>query len=153
MTSMGVESVVHVGIPVSDLERSLKFYRDVLGLALVETNESSGRRLAAGVDVPEAHMKSAHLDAGNTQIELLQYVHPVGESFDRRNNDVGATHVSFQVAELGAFYEHLRAHGVICNTPPNPSDDTPGMGWLYARDPDGITIEFNGPLLRKDDER
>ena len=86
------------------------------------------------------------LEAGNARIELLQYLNPVGKPFDRQNNDVGSMHVTFEVADIQATYDRLQELGVPCNTPPYPATYPEGWGWFYARDPDGITVEFNGPL-------
>ena len=71
---------------------------------------------------------------------------PLGCDFDSQNNDVGATHIALNVADLQATYDRLQALGVPCNTQPFPSSYPEGWGWFYARDPDGITVEFNGPL-------
>lgn len=141
-----VRAVAHIGIPVSDMERSLQFYHDALGLEIVSSREVSGERVSAGVQVPDARIKITLLEAGNAQLELLQYLNPVGRPFDRQNNDVGTAHVSFEVADIRATYDRLQALGISCNTPPFPSSYPEGWGWFYARDPDGITLEFNGPL-------
>jgi len=144
--SIKVQGIGHIGVPVSDMERSLWFYHDLLGLEIISGREVSGERVSAGVQVPDAWIKITLLEAGNTRLELLQYLHPVGEPFDRKNNDVGSAHLALQVADLQATYDRLQAAAVPCNTPPYPSSYPPGSGWFYARDPDGMTVEFNGPL-------
>lgn len=141
-----VRGIGHIGVPVSDMDRSLRFYHDLLGLEIISSREVSGERVSAGVQVPNAQIKITLLDAGNTRIELLQYLSPIGKEFDRQNNDVGSMHLTFEVADLQATYDLLREHGVPCNTPPFPSSFPPGTGWFYARDPDGMTVEFNGPF-------
>jgi catechol 2,3-dioxygenase-like lactoylglutathione lyase family enzyme len=146
VSHIDVQAVAHVGIPVSDIERSLQFYHEALGLEIVSVREISSERISAGVQVPDAQIKIALLDAGNARLELLQYVNPVGKPFDLQNNDVGASHIALNVADLQATYGRLQTLGVPCNTPPFPSSYPEGWGWFYARDPDGITVEFNGPL-------
>lgn len=145
---MGIEvqSIGHIGVPVSDMDRSLRFYHDLLGLEIISSREVSGERVSSGVQVPNAQIKITLLDAGNTRIELLQYLSPIGKGFDRQNNDVGSMHLTFEVADLQATYDLLQEHRVPCNTPPFPSSFPPGTGWFYARDPDGMTVEFNGPF-------
>jgi glyoxylase I family protein len=143
---MAIRGVAHIGIPVSDMERSLRFYHGVLGLQIIESGESSSEQISTGVQVPNARIKTTLLDVGNTQLELLQYASPAGRPFNRQNNDVGTTHVNFQVADIRVTYEKLQSFGVPCNTPPIRSGDSPGWGWFYARDPDGIPVEFFGPL-------
>ena len=85
-----------------------------------------------GYRSPEAQIKIALLEAGNARLELLQYLNPVGKQFDRQNNDVGATHIALNVADLQATYDRLQALGVSCNTQPFPSSYPEGWGWFYA---------------------
>ena len=146
MSHIDIQAIAHLGIPVSDIDQSLQFYHEALGLEIISIREVSGERISAGVQVSEAQIKIALLEAGNARLELLQYLHPVGVPFDRQNNDVGATHIALNVADLQATYDQLQALGVPCNTQPFPSSYPEGWGWFYARDPDGITVEFNGPL-------
>ena len=146
MSHIDIQAVAHLGIPVSDLDQSLQFYHDALGLEIISVREVSGERISAGVQVPDARIKIALLEAGNARLELLQYLNPVGKRFDRQNNDIGATHIALNVADLQATYDRLQALGVSCNTSPFPSSYPEGWGWFYACDPDGITVEFNGPL-------
>lgn len=139
-------TALHIGISVSDLKRSLHFYGDVLGLVVLSRREVSGDRLSAGVQVPNARIKIALIRATNIEFELLQYLHPPGKPFDRQNNEVGSFHVAFEVKDLLATYARLQEQGVPCNNAPYPVSNREGWGWFYARDPDGITLEFNGPL-------
>lgn len=146
MSEIKVRAIPHFGIAVSNLERALEFYHSALGLEIVSKREVSGEHIAAGVQVPNARIKIALLEGGNAKLELLQYLDPVGKPFDRPNSDAGSPHVTFEVTDLQATYDRLQALGVPCNAPPYPSSYPKGTGWFYARDPDGITVEFNGPL-------
>ena len=145
MTSTSV-AALHVGIPVSDMERALWFYRDLLGLTFISSREVSGERVSMGVGVPNAHIRIVLLDAGTIQLELLHYLNPPGRPFSGRNNDVGSMHVAFKVADLQGVYDRLQAAGIACNTAPLRSTYPEGWGWFYARDPDGMTVELSGPL-------
>ena len=60
--------------------------------------------------------------------------------------DVDASHIALNVADPPATYDRLQVLDGPCNTQPFPSSYPEGWGWFYARDPDGITVEFNGPL-------
>ena len=51
--------VQHIGIPVSDLERSLEFYQEILGLEFVFVAEGDGPEVSETVGVPDAHLKFA----------------------------------------------------------------------------------------------
>lgn len=149
MNKIEIEKVAHIGVPVMDMERSLAFYRDALGLKFLSTREVSGDHISGGVQVADAQIKITLLEAGNTIIELLQYLHPVGQAFDRQNNDAGSTHITFNVTDIQGTYERLQELGVPCNQPPYPASHPEGWAWFYARDPDGMTVEFNGPISEK----
>ena len=68
--------VHHTGYTVSDLDRSLAFYRDVLGCEVIATQEKEGGYLAAIVGYPEAHVRMAHLRVPGDEhvIELFEYL-------------------------------------------------------------------------------
>jgi catechol 2,3-dioxygenase-like lactoylglutathione lyase family enzyme len=144
---IGPERLHHIGIPVSNLERSLAWYREVLGLALRMQGPSSGEDISLAVQVPEAQMNVAFLAVGDhVLLELLEYTHPGGEPYGLTNADVGAVHVCFQVDDINAAYEKMTAAGVVFNHPPielGPhSGELAGYWFVYFRDPDGIQLEL-----------
>ena len=71
----------HTGFTVGDLDRSLAFYRDLLGLEVVATQEKQGGYLGAIVGYPDAHVRMAHLRApgGEHVVELFEYLAPEGD--------------------------------------------------------------------------
>lgn len=146
MPDIKVRAIPHVALAVSNLERSLEFYQKILGLEIVSKREIFGDHISVGVQIPDARIKVALLEGGNARLELLEYTNPVGQSFNRSNSDAGSPHVCFEVADLQATYERLQSLDIPCNAPPYPSSFPIGTGWFYARDPDGIAVEFNGPL-------
>jgi catechol 2,3-dioxygenase-like lactoylglutathione lyase family enzyme len=141
----------HTGYTVGDLDRSLAFYRDLLGLEVLATQEKQGGYLAAVVGYPDAHVRMAHLRApgGDHVVELFQYLAPDGERPGRLEPcNVGTSHLCFVVDDLHALYERLLAAGVdtfVC--PPEPIDTGINRGGfaLYLRDPDGIPVELFQP--------
>ena len=72
---MAVSRLHHTGYTVSDLDRSLVFYRDILGCEVIATQEKEGGYLAAIVGYPDAHVRMAHLrvPGGGHVIELFEY--------------------------------------------------------------------------------
>jgi catechol 2,3-dioxygenase-like lactoylglutathione lyase family enzyme len=140
----------HTSLTVSDLERSLKFYRDILGCEVLATQEKQGGYLAAIVGYPDAHVRMAHLRLpnGETLIELFEYLAPAGTKADVEPRNVGASHICFVVADLRETYAALRANGVDSFVSPPVFVDTGANagGWgVYLRDPDGIVLEFFQP--------
>ena len=140
-------SIVHSALSVSDLDRSISFYRDVLGLTLElgPTEITEGRELADGVGVPNARLRQAILAAEQGKVELIEYVHPPRPS-DKPppQNVLGAIHIAFKVNNAEAKMEELKAKGVEFHTPLNIIEDGPlkGWKWVYFKDPDGITLEL-----------
>lgn len=134
----------HVGVTVSDLERSLAWYREVFGLVPDVDETGSGPDLCATVQVPDVNLRFAFLHVGNTRIELLQYVTPAGSPFDMRNNDVGAAHICLVVDDVQASYDRLTAAGFAFNAPPLHLHDgvMAGHTIVYLRDPEGIQLEL-----------
>jgi catechol 2,3-dioxygenase-like lactoylglutathione lyase family enzyme len=137
----------HIGIPVSDLERSIAWYVEVLGLVLNKRAPSSGEALSLAVQVPEARMNVAFLSVGDhVLIELLEYTQPRGKPFALGNNDVGAVHVCFEVDDIRAAHSELTAAGITFNHPPielgPDAGDLEGYWFVYFRDPDGVQLEL-----------
>lgn len=143
----------HTGYTVSDLDRSVAFYRDLLGCEVIATQEKEGGYLAAIVGYPDAHVRMAHLrvPGGEHVLELFQYLAPPGEKADVEPRNVGASHICFVVEDLASVYEALVERGVTSFVSSPVEVDTGinrgGFG-VYLRDPDGITVElFQPPRL------
>ena len=140
----------HTGYTVSDLDRSLVFYRDILGCEVIATQEKQGGYLAEIVGYPGAHVRMAHLRAGGGEhvIELFEYLSPLGQRVEIEPRNIGASHLCFLVDDLQAVYEQLVEQGVTSFvSPPIEVDtgiNTGGFG-IYLRDPDGIIVEIFQP--------
>ena len=100
----------HVGITVADLDASIRFYHDVLGLEFA--NEPSpwfdGEELSRGVGVPGAALRQVSLLVGDTTLELLEYRSPPSETEQPLgSNSRGASHVAFLVEDIEATKAEL----------------------------------------------
>ena len=141
-----IQGIHHTCITVSDLEGSIAFYRDLLGLELVMTEESerSGDDRSKALGVARAKVKLAILRAGDAQVELIEYVTAKGRPYDRHNNDTGAMHIAFQVADIDAVYQRMVDQGVRFTSPPTtiPAGPMAGWRWTYFFDPDGVSLEI-----------
>lgn len=140
----GVRRIHHVGITVADLDRSLVFYRDLLGMAVL--GRSDDEDVGAIVGLPGARVRAADLDAGNGQVvELLEYGSP-NEDRDAHGPDtVGSCHLSLQVADLRSALSRLADGGF--RPAGQPARLTEGGVWqdctvVYLRDPDGVFVEL-----------
>jgi len=148
-----ISGINHVGFTVTDLDRSLKFYTEVLGCTVVFQQEKKGGYLGAIVGYPEADVRMAQVQPpGNTaRIELFEYRQPETARKDLEPRNVGNAHICFVVDDLPKMYERLLEHNVSTFSEPVEIDtgvNTGGFG-LYARDPDGITIELFQPPKTK----
>jgi len=114
---MLIADIHHVSLNVSDVERSVAFYCDVLGLS----------------ELPRPRLRNpgAWLDAGNgRQIHLIRADVP---------DDLGQ-HVSFAVADLDATVAALTDAGVRISSPVHVGDTA--LRQSFANDPDGNRLEF-----------
>lgn len=135
----------HASVTVSDMERSLGFYRDLLGLQVVYDAEGGGPEISRIANVPGTWWRVVQLACAGCLVELIQYLSPPERvPYQARNNHAGASHVALVVDDLEAYYQHLTANGVVFNAPPYTLRGGDFDGWkvTYCRDPDGITVEL-----------
>jgi catechol 2,3-dioxygenase-like lactoylglutathione lyase family enzyme len=137
--------VHHIGITVSNLDRSLEFYRDVFGLDPgMIFNITSGPRQAAALDLPEHTQRVALMPVGDFVVELIEFT-PTRRDFDMRQDDVGYAYMSFGVNDLEEVYARLTERGLKFNSEPMVSADiepVAGSKFCILKDPDGKNIEF-----------
>lgn len=139
-----VTKVRHFGVVVSDVERSLRFYRDLLGLEIVQAAEESGTRIDNMLGLSNVSVKTVKMSAegGGSLVELLEFrSHP--RHFDpmREICSLGPSHLAFTVEDLDALYKRLLRSGVLFNAPPQLSPN--GYAKVaFCRDPDGTSIEL-----------
>ena len=136
----------HTGITVSNLERSLAFWRDVLGFEFSHAAHQKGELAREITGVEGAEIKLAVLKTpGGHKIELLEYLAPVDR---KRGNlrpcDVGFVHVALIVEDLDAALDRIAVSGWKTAGQPQILTKGPNAGKrvVYVRDPDGTTIEL-----------
>ena len=139
----------HTGITVSNLEKSLEFWREVLGFGLSHTAHQTGEMAKEITGVAGAEIKLAVLRAPDGhKIELLEYLAPPDRKHvNVRPCDVGAVHVALLVDDLDAVLERIAAFGWKAAGKPQLLTKGPNAGKrvVYIHDPDGTTIEFMQP--------
>ena len=138
----------HTGITVSNLERSLAFWRDVLGFELSHRAHQTGELAEEITGVPGAEISLAVLKAPGHKIELLEYLAPKDRKrIDVRPCDVGSAHVALTVDNLDAVLEKISTVGWKAAGKPQTLTTGPNTGKrvIYVRDPDGTIIEFMQP--------
>ncbi|MEN3369208.1 MAG: hypothetical protein V7609_1351 [Verrucomicrobiota bacterium] len=142
----------HTGITVSDLERSLAFWRDVLGFELSHRAHQTGELAAEITGVPGAEILIAVVKAPGHKIELLEYRAPADRKHvQARPCDVGSVHIALTVDDIDAVLSAIAAFGWKEAGEPQTLQSGPNAGKrvVYVRDPDGTTIEFMKPPVTK----
>ncbi|HEY3613539.1 MAG TPA: VOC family protein [Gaiellales bacterium] len=136
----------HVAITVSDLDRSLAFYRDALGLQEVERHRLEGEGISAMAGKPGVVMDVVRLTTGNPAailVDLQQYVQPEGPTSTAELGDVAHTHVCFVVNDIEAACAELRGRGVTLVSDPVSFELESGrLRVVFVKDPDGAVIEL-----------
>jgi catechol 2,3-dioxygenase-like lactoylglutathione lyase family enzyme len=139
--------VHHTGIIVKNLDRSIYFYHDLLGLPIQSEPSPwfSGEELARGVGVPGGSLRQVNLRVGDGSLELLEYGNrPDGDDTVPPQNRLGSMHIALRVDDIVAAVADLEAKGIAFLSAPNVVDDgvLAGWRWIYFLDPDGVTIEL-----------
>jgi len=145
---MTLKSTHHVGLVVRDLDRSIYFYHDLLGLSFANepTVWFEGPQLEKGVGVPGAVLRQVSFWVDETStLELIEYGNRPEESTRPvPNNYMGAAHVCFRVDDVFAKKAELEAKGVEFYSDVNVVDEGPleGWRWVYFSDPDELALEL-----------
>ena len=104
--------LTHVGICVSDLERSLRFYRDLLGFRFEHELAVEGEPSDTLLRLRDVKLHATYLVRDGVRIELLRFASPAAPPpHTRTMHEHGLTHLSFRVADLDATVAALRAAG------------------------------------------
>jgi catechol 2,3-dioxygenase-like lactoylglutathione lyase family enzyme len=133
----------HVGLSVASLERSIAFYRDVLGFTVDRILDvPPDMRLGDVVGLPPCTARIAHLTLGPAMLELFEYGEPQGRPIpaDRSHADHGFNHIGLTSTDTRADCTRLHALGVEFIG--EPLEFRPGVWIVYFRGPDGEICEL-----------
>ena len=156
---MRAKGVSHIAVCVSDLDRSLYFYRDLLGLAvrLHTTQEMARRPGAESAEMYQRPRESRTVanvwfdDPDTSQPFLVLTSHPGSqvEGEPIKLDQIGISHISFAVEDVRAYAEELMAKGVpLAGTLDSFTDAEGVMRTFFVYDPDGILVQFDQDLRR-----
>ena len=143
-----VHSVDSVAVSVSDLDRSVAFYRDVLGFATVSETEVAGDAYEHLYGVFGLRLRIARMQLGDETIELGQFLAPRGRPLpqDSRSNDRWFQHIAIIVSDMDKAYAWLRRNKVehASSGPqrlPDWNKSAAGIWAFYFKDPDEHPVE------------
>jgi len=148
---LDILNVAHCNVNCSNLERSIGFYRDFVGLAptahtLPEPQDGSGFGLTGDVQW-DAWMMSDGRGHMGTVVDLLEWKQPrpIGAPYPEPNH-LGMFRVCFSVPDIEQVHRRALARGIPCLSPPVDvpirSEHAPSVRALFTRDPDGTLVEF-----------
>ena len=154
---MKAKGVSHIALCVADLEKSLEFYRDILGLTVkMHTTQEMARRPGAeSAEMYERPRKARTVaniyfdEPTSPQPFLVLTSHPGDEVGGEpiKLDQKGISHLSFEVENVKAYAEELIGKGVpLAGTMEDFTDDSGNVRTIFVYDPDGILVQFDeGP--------
>jgi lactoylglutathione lyase len=144
---MGLQGFSHVGVCCSDLERSTRFYVDVLGFRELFTMEF-GDEVAKTMEIDGIRFESRMLRRDDVRLELLHWLEPEadGDRTRRRMTMFGMTHLCFRVDDVDDLAEAAEraggnVHRITLSVLEGMGVDGQPVKLLYLTDPDGVRIE------------
>ena len=149
-----VTGLNHCGIQVADLERSVAFYEQLLGVRaeLRWTKDSQTVQDLAGYPGLEVLGAAMRIPQSDVIFEILEYRNVDRTPVDPATANPGTSHVCFYVDDLQSLYARLLALGVEFISPPLVATSAPDRRVVYLIDPDGIRVELlqsNATLLEE----
>ncbi len=141
---MSILRMTHIGICVTDLDRSVRFYRDLLGFKWRSELRIQGEPTETLLRLRDVDLHAVYLERDGTRIELLHYVSPgaVGDGEPRPMNGRGLTHLSLRIDDFAATVSALRAAGVRILDETLLDFTAFASGAVFVCDPDGTLIEL-----------
>lgn len=141
---------MHVGLTVSDIDKSIEFYRDILGLNFKGEIVMEGKETDLLFGRKGCRARVAYLNGSDEifapPVELIQFTDSPSKSSDSSLFKTSISELCFRVKDIDAFYKHLTDNKVSCLSEPQFFDFTnEGFGKskaIYFKDPDGIILEL-----------
>lgn len=121
-----IGGIVHVGITVADLDRSVAFYRDVLGLRYVGEMTMQGEQTDRLFGFAQADARVAYLNGSETiaapPLEIIQFVHHRPHNIQANLKQISISEICFAVTDIEQSYQRLKAKGVEFLSAPQAFD-------------------------------
>jgi catechol 2,3-dioxygenase-like lactoylglutathione lyase family enzyme len=147
---MDATGISHIAVCVRDLDKSLAFYRDILGMEVVfdQVQDTTTGGLPHVYQHARQTRRTVHLKfgQGSTNPRLVVTSHPSEDPDGNpiKLDQVGLSHYSFSVPDTKALMAELTAKGVQLAAPPEVwTDDQGKVSSFYVYDPDGILVQFD----------
>lgn len=149
-----IGQIYHVGLTVSDLDRSVAFYRDILGLNYIGEILMEGKETDILFGKENSRARVAYLNGSdNTDMPPVELIQFTDSNIKKQNGDLFSASISelcLFTDDIDKTYRHLQENNVICLSEPQKFDfSSSGFGKskaFYFRDPDGIILEMMQPV-------
>jgi methylmalonyl-CoA epimerase len=129
----------HVGIAVGDLQASLAFFKDALGLHVESSEEVASQRVRA-----------TFLSTGQSTLEMLEPTapdSPIAKYLDKRGP--GLHHVALRVDDIDAALAHLKSRGVrLIDEKPRPGAENALVAFIHPSAANGVLVELKQPAAK-----
>ncbi|MCD6180010.1 MAG: methylmalonyl-CoA epimerase [Bacteroidales bacterium] len=130
---MKVKSIEHIGIAVENLEESIKYYEDILGLKCYAIEE-----------VEDQKVRTAFFKIGDIKIELLESTDvegPIGRFIEKKGQ--GVHHIAFAVDNVEESLREVERNGVkLIDKQPRKGAEDLQIGFLHPKSTGGVLTEF-----------
>lgn len=147
-----IHAVDHINLVVSNLDRSVQFYTELLGFQEIRRAHLEGEWIESIVGIKDVHADVVYIvaPAGEPRLELLCYQSPRGKAFPHNSfaNTIGLRHIAFRVKDIDSTIRRLNEAGVKVMSKPvsvpvsTIMHDSGHKILCYFLDPDGILLEL-----------
>jgi catechol 2,3-dioxygenase-like lactoylglutathione lyase family enzyme len=138
-----IKNLLHVGIGVFDLDATVKFYTEVMGMEVIYRAHNIGEKISRVVGVKEAELVVCVVGKGDLRLELIDYKNEKKKARAqyKDQDELGILHIAFAVTDIEKEYEKIRALGHEFNAPPTVAREN-GPRICYFKGPDKVIIEL-----------
>ena len=130
---MNISHIEHIGIAVKNIEESIKFYENVLGLKCYGIEE-----------IKDQKVKTAFFKLGETKIELLETTEPdgpIGKFIEKKGE--GIHHIALEVDNIEQSLREAELKGIrLIDNKPRPGAENFDIAFLHPKSTGGILIEL-----------
>jgi len=144
-----VKTIGAIGITVSDMEKSVQFYHEILGFKKISDTELYGEPYEQLQGIFGLRMRVVHMQLGDEQIALTDYLTSGGRSIpaNAMSNDLVFQHIAIVVSDMDKAYAKLRKYRVMHvstgpQTIPQSNTAAAGVKAFYFHDPDMHNLEL-----------
>ena len=144
---IGIREFHHVSFTVTNIEESVTFYEDLLGMKPLFISDRDTAFSETVTAVKDARLRIAYLEGFGVKLELLQYLSPMKIQEELKSRNLGFTHISFLVDDLHEIFAKLKRRDVQFRSKPVeiPTGGMKGGYTILLNDPDGNGIELIQP--------